>query len=129
MPRGWNRGYPASPGHCQTCRLAAASQGSRFANYPHQTGIRANVTGTVPGTEEGIPAPSVDVLISGVGTGGTITGISQVLRERIQEPEQREETLRYLLDVLEGDGYIISSSDRYRFRLEWLREYWLRRVA
>jgi hypothetical protein len=33
-------------------------------NYPHQTGILANVTGTVSGTEGGVSAPSVDVLIS-----------------------------------------------------------------
>jgi len=32
--------------------------------YPHQTGILADVTGTVSGTEGGVSAPSVDVLIS-----------------------------------------------------------------
>ncbi|MBM4246812.1 MAG: DUF1552 domain-containing protein [Deltaproteobacteria bacterium] len=34
------------------------------ANYPHSTGILANITGTVSGTEGGVSAPSVDVLIS-----------------------------------------------------------------
>ncbi|MDU9047712.1 MAG: hypothetical protein Q3M30_02605 [Candidatus Electrothrix sp. Rat3] len=61
--------------------------------------------------------------------GASRSVLSQVLQERIQEPEQREETMRYLLDVLENDGYLVSTGDRCRFRLEWLREYWLRRVA
>lgn len=54
---------------------------------------------------------------------------NQILRERIPEQDNREETLRYLLDVLENDGYLVKTGDRYHFRLEWLREYWLRRVA
>ncbi|MCI5146150.1 MAG: hypothetical protein D3923_11630 [Candidatus Electrothrix sp. AR3] len=62
-------------------------------------------------------------------TGASRSVLSQILQERIKEPEQREETLRYLLDVLENDGYLICMGDRYQFRLEWLREYWLRRVA
>ncbi len=57
------------------------------------------------------------------------SALSQILGERIAEPESREEKLRYLLDILENDGYFIQTGDRYHFRLEWLREYWLRRVA
>ena len=62
-------------------------------------------------------------------TGVSKTILNQILQERIAQPDQKEETLRYLLDVLENDGYLIKDGDRYRFRLEWLREYWLRRVA
>jgi hypothetical protein len=62
-------------------------------------------------------------------TGTSKSALSQILHERISEPDPREEKLRYLLDVLENDGYLIQTGDRYHFRLEWLREYWLRRVA
>ncbi|MBL8786819.1 MAG: AAA family ATPase [Deltaproteobacteria bacterium] len=48
---------------------------------------------------------------------------------------QRDESLRFLLEVLENDGYIVSDSGerapqsaRFRFRSNLLREYWLRRV-
>ena len=40
-----------------------------------------------------------------------------------------EERLRYLLDVLESDGYLVQIEGRWRFRLELLRRYWLQRVA
>lgn len=40
----------------------------------------------------------------------------------------RSAKARYLLDVLEGDGYLVSEEGRYRFRSPLLREYWLRRV-
>ncbi len=51
------------------------------------------------------------------------------LAQRIHEPDQRDRRLRYLLDILENDGYLIQISERYRFRLPLLREYWRRRVA
>ena len=43
--------------------------------------------------------------------------------------EENDERLIYLLDVLENDGYLIENNQRYQFRLAWLREYWLKRVA
>lgn len=55
--------------------------------------------------------------------------LKQALAEKIADAERREESLRYLLDVLENDGYLVNDSGRYRFRLAWLREYWLRRIA
>lgn len=55
--------------------------------------------------------------------------LKQALSEKISDAERREENLRYLLDVLENDGYLVNDNGRYRFRLAWLREYWLRRVA
>lgn len=62
-------------------------------------------------------------------TGASRSVLNQILQEYIQEPEKKKETLRYLLDVLENDGYLIINEDRYHFRLEWLRQYWLRRIA
>lgn len=61
--------------------------------------------------------------------GASRTVFGQHLANRVAAPEHREELLRYLLDVLENDGYFIKQEDRYRFRLEWLRQYWLRRVV
>ena len=55
--------------------------------------------------------------------------LQQILSEVIQDSGEKQEKLGYLLDVLENDGYLIEADQRYRFRLELLREYWLRRVA
>ncbi len=55
--------------------------------------------------------------------------LEQLLAERIAEPEARSEKLRYLLDVLENDGYLVEERQRYRFRSPLLREFWLRRVV
>lgn len=55
--------------------------------------------------------------------------LSQVLAPAIGEPGMREEKLRYLLDVLQNDGYLVEENRRWSFRSPLLREYWLRRVA
>lgn len=55
--------------------------------------------------------------------------LSQALAKAIQAPEARETRLRYLLDVLESDGYLVEIDGRWRFRLGLLRRYWLKRVA
>lgn len=55
--------------------------------------------------------------------------LQQALSEVIKNPDEKQEKLHYLLDILVNDGYLIENNQRYQFRLEWLREYWLRRVA
>lgn len=55
--------------------------------------------------------------------------LAQALAEQIRDPEPREARLRYLLDVLESDGYLIELDGRWRFRMALLRRYWLKRVA
>jgi len=62
-------------------------------------------------------------------TGASRETLSQALAEHIQDLEPREERLRYLLEVLESDGYLVMVDGRWRFRLELLRRYWLKRVA
>lgn len=62
-------------------------------------------------------------------SGETRGNLGQVLSTRIHEPDERDDRLRYLLDVLDGDGYIVGQRSRYRFRSSLLREFWLRRVA
>ena len=53
----------------------------------------------------------------------------QVLTASIADADAREDKLRYLLDVLENDGYLVEEEKRWRFRSPLLREYWSRRVA
>ncbi len=59
--------------------------------------------------------------------------LKQALSQRITNAQQAHEKLRYLLDILESDGYLIidnsQNDSRYRFRLNWLRDYWKLRVA
>jgi hypothetical protein len=55
--------------------------------------------------------------------------LSQALASAIAEPGLREEKLRYLLDVLQNDGYLIEENRHWSFRSPLLREFWLRRVA
>lgn len=55
--------------------------------------------------------------------------LSATLTLSIPDARQREDRLRYLLDVLENDGYLVQQGPKYRFRFALLREFWLRRVA
>jgi len=55
--------------------------------------------------------------------------LSQKLSSSIQDADEREDKLRYLLDVLENDGYLVNINRRYRFRILLLREFWQQRVA
>ena len=61
--------------------------------------------------------------------GAPRSAMEQLLAERIQEPEARRHRLRYLLDVLVNDGYLVEDGRRYRYRSPLLREFWLRRVV
>jgi hypothetical protein len=51
------------------------------------------------------------------------------LASAIPDIPAREDKLRYLLDVLLNDGYLVEEQGRWRFRSPLLREFWLRRVA
>ncbi|MCP4656098.1 MAG: hypothetical protein GY856_11850 [bacterium] len=57
------------------------------------------------------------------------SALRQLLAERIREPEAKDDRLRYLLDVLESDGYLVEQQQRFLFRSPLLREFWLRRVV
>ncbi len=61
--------------------------------------------------------------------GASRTVLNQVLTEHIRDGGDRDTQLRFLLDVLENDGYLIRDGDRWRFRSALLREFWLRRVG
>lgn len=55
--------------------------------------------------------------------------LAQVLGEHVSDAAERDAQLRYLLDILENDGYLVREADQYRFRSALLREFWVRRVA
>ncbi len=60
--------------------------------------------------------------------GASIDALRGVLSQHLWEPAERDAQLRYLLDVLESDGYLVRSESRVRFRSPLLRDYWLRRI-
>lgn len=71
------------------------------------------------------------VLLAGVAAapeGLTKKALDHLLSEHMPEPATRDESLRFLLEVLENDGYLAREDDRFRFRSELLREYWVKRV-
>jgi uncharacterized protein len=57
------------------------------------------------------------------------TVLSQTLAASLAGPHAREEKLRYVLDVLRNDGYLVEAGSSWSFLFPLLREYWLRRVA
>ncbi|MCB1036090.1 MAG: hypothetical protein KDD47_19870, partial [Acidobacteria bacterium] len=61
-------------------------------------------------------------------TGARRDTLLQVLSERIPEPFAAEERLRYLMDVLEIDGYLVEADGRLDFLSPLLKEFWRRRV-
>lgn len=51
--------------------------------------------------------------------------LTQAMTEQIANTEDRDRTLRHLLQILENDGYLVRhETGRYAYRLEWLRMYW-----
>lgn len=62
--------------------------------------------------------------------GASRSTLSQVIGKKVRDTGERKEKLRYLLDVLESDGYIVQGNggDRFLFRSPLLREFWIRRV-
>ncbi len=55
--------------------------------------------------------------------------LSQLLTSELGDAQERSERLRFLLDVLERDGYWVEADGRYRFRSPLAQAYWLARVV
>lgn len=60
--------------------------------------------------------------------GASLQVLRGVLGQHIQNVDERDEKLRYLLDVLRSDGYLIAEGERFQFRSSLLRDYWARRL-
>ncbi|MEO5731836.1 MAG: hypothetical protein ABI134_31150 [Byssovorax sp.] len=61
--------------------------------------------------------------------GESVATLKSVLGKHFQDGAQRDDKLRYLLDVLQADGYIVETGGRFIFRSSLLRDFWLRRVS
>ena len=61
--------------------------------------------------------------------GSTRSTLNMALTAAIADPGSRDDKLRYLLDVMQNDGYLVEANQRWRFRFLLLREYWVRRLA
>ncbi len=79
------------------------------------------------GTPEDNWARSLLTAVARETTGLSRGMLEQVLIHHVSEASAREEHLTWLLDVLEGDGYVVKEADLYRFRSPLLRDYWKRR--
>lgn len=55
--------------------------------------------------------------------------LESALAKHLVEPTARKETLRWLLDALGHDGYLVAEQGRWRFRSGLLRRYWQRNCA
>ena len=64
-----------------------------------------------------------------VPEGAIRSTLSLALASAIPDSAVREDKLRYLLNVLQGDGYLVETNNRLCFLFPLLREYWLRRLA
>lgn len=54
---------------------------------------------------------------------------NQLSANNIDDVDQRDNQLRFLLDLLVNDGYLLENKQQYCFRFELLRRYWQQRVA
>jgi uncharacterized protein len=61
--------------------------------------------------------------------GATHDTLSQSLAKLIGDADERTKTLRFLLDLLTSDGYLVNDGGRQRFLSPLLREYWRRHIC
>lgn len=62
-------------------------------------------------------------------TGSSDASLSLALARQIPDLDERGRTLRWLLESLVSDGYLVEQSGRWRFRSGLLRRYWRKHVA
>jgi DNA polymerase III delta prime subunit len=55
--------------------------------------------------------------------------LESALAQHLAEPAERLAARRFILDVLQHDGYLVCHDDRWRFRSGLLRRYWQRNCA
>lgn len=61
--------------------------------------------------------------------GAALSTLEATLERHIQDADQRDEQLGYLLGVLKSDGYLVEVDEKYRFRSPMLRDFWVRRFG
>jgi hypothetical protein len=60
--------------------------------------------------------------------GATHDILSQALAKWLADQDERLNALRYLLELLTADGYLVKDGKRHRFLSPLLREYWRRHI-
>jgi hypothetical protein len=53
----------------------------------------------------------------------------QAIAAHVPDIVERANALKWIVDVLSNDGYLVEHDGRWRFRSGLLRRYWLRHVA
>lgn len=61
--------------------------------------------------------------------GATMTRLQRSLAPQLPELHDRVTATRWIVDVLENDGYLVAEAGRYRFRSGLLRRYWLSHLS
>lgn len=61
--------------------------------------------------------------------GATSSAIHQCIAAPADDAAERARSVKWILDVLVNDGYLVEQDGRLRFRSGLLRRYWLRHVA
>lgn len=61
--------------------------------------------------------------------GATMTRLQRSLAPQLTELHDRVTATRWIVDVLENDGYLVAEAGRYRFRSGLLRRYWLSHLS
>jgi hypothetical protein len=73
-------------------------------------------------------ARAVLALCAQAPEGATPAAMTQVVAALVPEAE-RAGTLKWVVDVLKNDGYLVEHADRWRFRSGLLRRYWVRHAV
>ena len=55
--------------------------------------------------------------------------MSQAIAAEVQDAVERANALKWIVDVLSNDGYLVEQDGRWRFRSGLLRRYWVRHVV
>lgn len=66
---------------------------------------------------------------SQVPEGASLDAMSQCIAPLVADVVERARLLRWVMDVLANDGYLVEQDRRWRFRSGLLRRYWRRHVA
>jgi hypothetical protein len=61
--------------------------------------------------------------------GSTTSTLNQAIASFVAEPVERSRLLKWVIDVLSNDGYIVDTRGRWRFRSGLLRRYWVRHLV
>jgi len=64
-----------------------------------------------------------------VPEGATASAMNQAIAPLVPDPVERGKTLKWIVDVLANDGYLVEQNGRWRFRSGLIRRYWVRHVA